>query len=453
MMKRDIRYVAVSMALVSIALVGCSQFQEDDFFGESASLRIAHFNDSLQSRLVSQSSEGNYGWVIQYFVASDYEGFNLFGRFQDNGKVTLASNHRFLRDGNAGKYTEHESFYEIQKEEGPVLAFNTWNDILTVFVDPVDPSYAPTTIMSNGEGLSGDQNLVFNGYREQNILFRGERHYAKIRFIPCDRPWQTYIDDTETTKNSITNTTITSYYVVSGSDTLYFKNLRNGVITYCERVNEPLFPSTINCVFTPRGFYLQHRDSINGTSFQEFFLTEDKSRLISENDSVQVIATWDNYIANVRNTIWNFDQNKLTDEQKSLLTQIGAEFKKYNKSYSLASVGLGRSSGADAVRGLVFTFYTNATKTKTNTAGISLTTSRTAFGQMKISYSEEEKADKNLTTFNNKSNAEAVVRQFAATLSGTYNIVPNDYFLPTGCDLHAVGGGNEYSLNQVKTTK
>lgn len=448
MMKRDIRYIAVSVALASIALVSCSQFQEDDFFEESASLRVTHFNEDLKSRLVAQSSDENYGWVIQYFVASDFEGFNLLGRFHDNGKVTLASNHRFLRNGNAGKYTEHESFYEIQKEEGPVLAFNTWNDILTVFVDPVSPSYAPTTILSDGEGMSGDQNLVFSGYKGNNILFRGERHSAKIRFVPCDRPWQTYINDTETTKNYITNNTITSYYVVCGADTLYFKNLRNGVITYCERVNEPLFPSTINCVFTPSGFYLQHRDSIKGTSFQEFSLTEDKTRLISENDSVQVIATWDNYIVNTRNTIWNIDQDKFTDVQKGLYDQINAEFKKYNKSYSLAQVGLGRSSGADAIRGLVFTFYTNTAKTKTNTAGISLTTSRTAFGQMKISYSDDEKVDRNLSTFNNKSNAEAVVRQFAATFSGIYNIVPDNYFLPTGCDLHAVGGGNDYSLKQ-----
>ena len=317
MMKRDIRYIAASVALASIVLVGCSKLQEDDFFEESASLRVTHFNEDLKSRLVAQSSDENYGWVIQYFVASDFEGFNLLGRFHDNGKVTLASNHRYLRNGNAGKYTEHESFYEMQKEEGPVLAFNTWNDILTVFVDPADPSLAPATIVSNGEGMLGDQNLVFSGYKGNSILFHGERHSAKIRFVPCDRPWQDYIKDTETTKNYITNSTITSYYVISGTDTLYFKNLRNGIFTYCERINDPLFPSTINCVFTPTGFYLQHRNNIKGTTFQEFFLTEDKTRLISENDSVQVIATWDNYIIS-HSAVWEMNAELFTEQQQSL---------------------------------------------------------------------------------------------------------------------------------------
>ena len=432
----------------SFTFIGCSHFEEEDLFDQSAALRIVKFNEELQSRLIEQSQDDKYGWVIQYYVGSDddYEGFNLFGKFYENGKVTLASNHRFLRDGNAGKFTDFTSTYEMLKEEGPVLAFNTWNDILTVFVDPVDPSSAPNNIIKDGEGMSGDQNLVFHGYEEDKIVFRGQRHYARVRFVPCDRPWQDYIKDTDDTKSTITNSTITSYYVVSGTDTLYFKNLRSGIITYCERVNDPLFPSTINCVFTPNGFSLQHRNHIKGTSFQDFSLTPDKTRLMSENDSVQVIATWDNYIVNARNTIWNFDQDRLTEDQKSLLTQINAELIKFNKNYSLAKVGLGRSSGNGAVKGLVVTFYTNANKSKSNTAGISLTTSRPSFGKMQILFTEDEKTDKNFSNIASKTTFGDLVRQFAATLSGTYDIIPNDYFLPTGCELHTVGGGNEYLI-------
>lgn len=431
---------------------GCTRFEEDDLFDESAALRVTRFNEQLQSRLVAQSSDENYGWVIQYYVAgnedTDFEGFNLFGRFYDSGKVTLAGNHRFLREGKAGSLTEFTSLYELLKEEGPVLAFNSWNDILTVFVDPVDPSVAPNYIVKDGEGMGGDQNLVFQDYVNDNIIFRGERYSAEVRFVPCDRPWQTYIDDTEATKKHIANSTITSYYVVCGTDTLYFKNLRSGIITYCERVNDPLFPSIVNCVFTPNGFSLQHRNKIGKTSFQDFTLTDDKSRLVSENDSVQVIATWDNYIVSARNTVWDFDQEKLTDEQKDLLTQLNTELKKFNKNYSFAKLGIGRSSGADAVKGLVLTFYTNAAKTKTNTAGLSLDFYRPVFGQMKISYSEDSKTDKNLVALNNKCSAETVLRQFAASLSGTYDIVPDDYFLPTGCELQAIGGGNNYTLKQ-----
>ena len=449
-MKKDIRYIVVSVVLSAFALVGCSHFEEDDLFDESAAQRIISFNKDLQSRLVEQSSGDKYGWVMQYFVAGnddlDFEGFNLFASFSDDGKAKLAGNHRFLRDGKANKYTECESLYEMLREEGSVLAFNTWNDVLTVFVDPVDPASAPASIVKDGEGMGGDQNLIFQEYEGKNIIFHGQRHFGGVRFVPCDRPWKTYIDDTDANKNYITNNTITSYYVICGTDTLYFKDLRSGIITYCERVNDPLFPSTINCVFTPTGFCLQHKNRIGDTTFQEFNLTEDKTCLVSENDKVQVIATWDNYIVNVRNSIWNFDQENLSEEQKSLLAQIDVELKKFNKDYSLSQVGLGRSSGSGAVRGVVFTFFVNAAKSKTNTAGLSLTTSRPGFGQMQISYSADEKVDKNLSNINKKCNFEELARQFATTLSGTYDIVPDNYFLPTGCELHALGEETNYIL-------
>ena len=194
MIKNIINHKGVFGLLFSFALstslfvfTGCSRFEENDSFDESAALRIVHFNESLKSRLVEQSTNGNNGWVIQYFVAGtgdvDFEGFNLYGRFYNDGKVTLAGNHRFLRNGNANKYTEFNSLYDVVKEEGPVLAFNSWNDVLTVFTDPVDPASAPNNLVKNGEGMCGDQNLVFHGYEGNNILFSGQRYASRVRFV------------------------------------------------------------------------------------------------------------------------------------------------------------------------------------------------------------------------------------------------------------------------------
>ena len=133
------------MAMAAIA-TSCT-FEQDDYFDETAALRVKHTNDNIKKRLVDQSAEGSNGWVMQYFVAGtddhSFEGFNLFGRFFDDGKVTMAGNHRFLRNGNANKYTESSSTYKMLAEEGPVLSFDTWNDMLTVFEDPVDPDGSP----------------------------------------------------------------------------------------------------------------------------------------------------------------------------------------------------------------------------------------------------------------------------------------------------------------------
>ena len=137
---------------------------------------------------------------------------------------------------------------------------------------------------------------------------------------------------------------------------------------------------------------------------------------------------------------------QLTDAQKALVDQIDAELKKFNKSYSIANIGLGRSTGKNAVKGLVVTYYTNTAKTKSNTAGLTLNTTLPTFGQMQIDYNEECKVDGNMEALANRCDAETLVRQLAATLIGTYDMVPNNYFLPTGCELRAVGGGNNYIL-------
>ena len=444
-------FLTLPAFMMATALTTSCSFEQDEYFDESASLRVTHQNENIKNRLVEQSAADKNGWVIQYFVAGtddyNFEGFNLFGRFYDDNKVTLASNHRFLRDGNANKYTEHTSVYQMLAEEGPILSFNTWNDILSVFADPVDPSQAPKSIVNNGEGMFGDHNLVFHSMDDAQILFRGERHRAEVRFIPCDRPWEEYMDAVTENKNHIATSKLTSYYVTDGVDTMYFSGLNKGVFIYGERIVDPLKKKTLSCVFTPNGFRINHVDSLGENGFQEFTLAEDNSKLLSEDGKTEVIACWDNYIIN-HTAFWKMDESLFSAEQQSLYTQIQEAAKTFNSSWSLAGIGLGKSTGSGAINGLVLTFYTNAAQTKTNTAGVALIMNKPAYGQISIDYNADCKVDKNMESIIKKSpNMENLARAFAATLRGTYNMTPDDYFLPTGGMFTAAGGGTSFKLN------
>ena len=450
-------YVCCAICAAIVVLTSC-KFEQDDYFEESAALRITHLNNQIKEQLVKQGEDGKHGWVIQYFVAGtddyNFEGFNILARFYAGDKVTLAGNHRFLRGGNANKYTEDDSCFDILAEEGPVLSFNTWNDILTVLEDPVNPAAAPGNVVSDGEGMNGDHNLVLVSQEDNCITFRGERHGANIRLIPCDRPWTEYMDAVSKTKSDITSDIISSYYVTNGVDTMFFDGLKKGYFNYCDRLVDPLRNRVLSCVFTPEGFRLHRTDTLMTkldtltnvsvaaptTHFQEFHMAADSTCLISENDSVRVIALWDNYIVNVRNTVWNFDPESMTAEQKSIYEQINEELKKVSKNYSLASVGLGKSSGTKSVRGLVITFYTNTAKTKKNTAGVALETSLPAYGKMKIAYNATLNVDGNMESVGKKSDIEAQARKFAETLQGVYDIVPDSYFSPTSCELKNTNG-------------
>ena len=442
------KFLLAGMVCCGIASLFTScRFEEDDYFDESASLRVEHAIDQVRDNLSSAEN----GWVMQYFCGTGvahFEGFNLFAKFDKNGKVTIAGNHRFLRDGNANKYTEANSLYSLLLEDGPVLAFNTWNDVLTPFVDPVAYYAAPNSWGKDGEGMQGDHNFVVMSNSDNEIILRGERHSAEVRLVKCDRSWADYIADTETMKNSFTNSSINEYYVINNNnDTLYFSGLRNGRFRYTEDLVKGVKLDSLSCVFTPNGFRTEHTDSIGSCKFHEFKMAEDKTCLKNEDGSVKVIAYWDNYI--VKHTaVWKMDASLFSAEQTSLFNQIDAELKKHNANWSLESIGIGKSTGSNAIVGLVLTFYTSTAKTKTNTAGLAMTMSRPAYGQITINCTAEDKIDKNMETIKKKATElENLTRSFAATLNGTYQITPDSYFLPTGGQFDAVSGGTSFKLN------
>ena len=438
------------LACAVVALSTSCKFEQDDLFDESASLRLTHQNDNVKARLVAESDASKNGWLIQYFVAGtddyQFEGFNLFGRFYANGKVTLASDHRYLRNGNANKYTEHTSTYNMLSEEGTVLSFDTWNDILTVFADPVDPTKAPGSLVSNGEGMYGDHNLVLKKFSDNEILFYGERHTAITRMIPCDRPWQQYIADTKALKNRISSTSLNNYYVICGSDTMYFVGLSKGLYVYSERIVDPLNKKQLSCVFTPRGFRNENAETIKGVSFQEFSIDNDTTALYSEDGKVKVVACWDNYMAN-HAAIWELDSTIYTASQKAIASEINTMLKSFNTGWSLKSIGFGKSTGGNSVNGLVLTCYTNTGKTKTNTLGIETLVKRIAYGKLTVNTAADATTDKNMNTVAAKvPEFVSKVKEFANTLNGVYDVTPNDYFLPTGGTFTPVGGGTTFRM-------
>lgn len=441
----------MGVAFATVALAGCSQFQEDNLFDESAALRIEHNAEKLQNILVDAPN----GWVLQYYTGrgiSVFEGFNLFAKFERSGKVTLAGDHRFLRNGNAGKYTEHSSLYELIREDGLVLAFNTWNDVLTPFVDPVAFWAAPDILVKDGEGMQGDQNLVVKFMSENQIILRGERYDAEVRLVKADRDWQTYIADTKAMKERFTSDEINSYYITAGDQTMYLVGLKNGRYRISERVKNPLKVDSLSCCFTPYGFRNESVDTLAGHIFQEFKMAEDGSALLSEDGSVRIIATWDTNLAESDEVMW-FDGETLSADLKAKYDQLMAVLETANKVYS-PRIGIGRSaltSGANGVVGLVIEWYSNRrlTKPSLTRGGLTMKRSVPVMGQMTITYEENSTTDNDMKDLLDKDAALVdLVRGFAAALAGTYQMTPNNNFVPTEVLFQSLEGESSFKLKK-----
>ncbi len=452
-MKKTYRFItACSIFCCVTAFFSSCQFEDEDLFSESASLRVEHTNDNVKQLLASPE----HGWVMQYFCGTGvahFEGFNIMARFGKDGKVTLASNHRYLRNGNAGKYTEYSSLYQLLLEDGPVLALNTWNDVLTPFVDPVSPWQAPKVLAKDGAGMQGDNNFVIMSYNDQEILLRGERYSGHTRLIPCDRPWKEYLAACDSIKNYVAGGGISTFYITNSTDTLYLTGLLSGRIRFSERLNDPLKNDSLSAIYTPTGLRLEKLDTLGTDLFQVFNLNDDNTCLQTPDGRVKIIAMWDSYIVQrvtttpSKESFWFFDTEMFSEQQKAIYEQIEATINKANNNWSLASLGLGSTTGNNSISGLVMTAYVDKKKSKTRTAGLSLNIANTQKKEMTIS-SENSVLDSNVSAFikNGATGLDELLRSFAATLDGTYTITPNNYFNPTGGVFTPTTNGTKFKL-------
>ena len=426
--------------VASVTLTACS-FEDEDFFDESASLRIEHTNQAIQNVLVNAPN----GWVMQYYTGTGvahFEGFNLFAKFENSEKVLLAGDHRLLRDGKANKYTEYSSLYEMLLEDGPVLAFNTWNDVLSPFVDPVSPWQAPDAIVKDGAGMQGDNNFVVMSYKDDEVILRGERYRAEVRLAMCDRTWEEYIADTKAMKDNIANPDLKGYVVTNEVDSMYFVGLHRGIFRYCERVNDPLKIDSLACCFTPDGFRLEHENTLGDNTFQEFKLSEDGTCLWNEDRTVKVVAMWEEYLAETTKIMW-IDLESLSDDLKAICDELDAALKANNRNYSLARIGIGKTTNANNVTGLVVQWYTNTRKTSRAMGGMALKRSVPAGGQITITCAENANLDNNMKA--RSAEVIEVVRALGAALSGTYNVTPSNYFTPDEASYVSLDGNTSFS--------
>jgi hypothetical protein len=419
------------LGAASIAMFSACTFEQEDYFDESAALRIQHVNQDIKSILCAPSSEN--GWLIQYYVAGtddyDFEGFNLYGKFYESGKVTLASDHRYLRNSKAGKYYEFSSYYEMLAEEGPVLAFNSWNDVLSVFVDPVDPSSAPGTIIDDGEGMNGDDRLVVLSYNSDEVLLRGERHSAPVRFVRLDRSAEEYIAQTAALKDYICNEKLAQYYVSNGTVTRFFDGLYKGYFDYVDRLIDPLDKQVKSCVFTPNGFRLRDPIVLGSDTCQEFVLNDERTALISGNITVE--PCW---LLAVNNLCQNTNGAKITGEGAcesfaALYNKLNEDIVSNFSSQTFNGITFGKSSesGSSSRVGVVFSCSSGTKKYLTGFKGTVTVDPETGIG---IIQADPNDASSNFSSYSRKGIGESFTNIVNA-LNGTYKLTAANHFKPT----------------------
>lgn len=384
----------VSLLLAPAFLTGCL-FEDDDAFSESASARIAHYNQNLQTTLCGSEQ----GWIMQYFPNASSRGYNIMASFSDSGVVRTAcifkqesqnyygqatDNHIgassfTLSEDNPSFYRTASSFYELSEENGPVIAFRTYNEIVSAFVAP----------QTDGVGYQGDDHFILLSTSADSIIMKGERYGGAVRLIPAKSDWLTELTQIYRTRQRVFVDGIKSYYLQSGDSTYYMNEYTAGIFVIGNALVDKLnvydsqYANALTAtqrtsitkdgasvvvspsvdyapfVMTSNGVSLQYPYAKNGILGRDFSYNTDSSALVSADGQMQIIPTCDRYMATI-SSVWAFDAASLPADLKASYDQLQAAM--VATGFSNIRIGIGLSSGASTSGALVWGLAVNGSR-------------------------------------------------------------------------------------------
>ena len=258
----------MSLLLAGSGFSSCTN-EEDDIFEASPADRLNQAQEEYTKLLCKPAN----GWAMQYFADNDNEGgYTFLMKFRDNTSVTIAGNNQWI--GNT--YKEETSMYELISDNGPVLTFNTFNDVFHIFSTPEDlPS---TSDNEAGYGHRGDYEFIVMDATDELITLKGKKTGIRVLMTPLadDVDWATYLNDLKAKARALFNDKFDPLildlgekrFVVSKASTGIFNMYPEGGDAITETV---LYPYLIN----PDG--IRFNKEVEETGVQQLYFNEEGS--------------------------------------------------------------------------------------------------------------------------------------------------------------------------------
>lgn len=247
----------VAAAVLMACSVTSCLFKNDDVFEQTASARITALMDRTKAALARHPE----GFVLQYFGKEGLGGYNFVIRFQD-GKAYIS-----CETAESG-YVE-ECLYDILKEDGAVLSFNTYSGLLQHFHEPS---------FSDVDGAGGDYEFRIEGVDDKDVIgLKGKIGGSRMQMFPLPEGYSpiSWLDAVKAMQKQWEG----DFYIYSNE----YERLGScigqlGGKVLC--VKEGAYPDANNydykrsAVYTPDGFRLQSTLDIGGYRGQDFRLKD-----------------------------------------------------------------------------------------------------------------------------------------------------------------------------------
>ena len=153
----------VLIGLFAATMVACSR-DEESVFDKPAAQRAQEAITNAFDVLTSNEA----GWEMAYFpnLEASAKGYNMVLKFSKNGNVSVTAKNATTTMNKI--MTDTASTWAVKSDYGPILTFDTYNDVFHAFSDPGN----------DGAGLLVDYEFLILKATPDLVLLKGKKHSA-----------------------------------------------------------------------------------------------------------------------------------------------------------------------------------------------------------------------------------------------------------------------------------
>ena len=153
----------VIIGLLAATFAACSR-DEESLFDKPAAIRAQEAVENAFDVLTSNE----VGWEMAYFpnLETSAKGYNMVLKFNKNGNVSVTAKNQATTMNKI--MTDTASTWAVKSDYGPILTFDTYNDVFHAWADPQE----------NGAGLLGDYEFLILKATPELVLLKGKKHSA-----------------------------------------------------------------------------------------------------------------------------------------------------------------------------------------------------------------------------------------------------------------------------------
>ena len=269
---RKIIYIAIAFVL---ALTSCVS-DEKDIFDDSAANRMSAALKEYKDILTNTPN----GWIMEYYAGLETDptgktgGYVYLMSFKDDLTVTVASEVSMKQPAK----TKKESSYNLIADQGPILTFDTYNEIFHFFSEPSQ---------SDLDGYGGDYEFIVMSASDERIVLKGRRGKHTIVMTPFaeNANWDEYIDAVIQQRGKITF----PRYIVTANDA----PLNYGVVVdpYKNRleISGEMFSWGDNFTYTPTGVKLYEPVRLGEYEIKTLTWDDDQGQFTTEVNGTTIV--------------------------------------------------------------------------------------------------------------------------------------------------------------------